>query len=76
MQHLPGVNADLIADTRHLVLQSIPALEPFSTDTLIHGDLHQWNLLVRADHLADLELVGIPHRITISTMDRLLLPHL
>ncbi len=41
----PGVDPALIADTRHLVLQSTPALEPFSTDTLIHGDLHFQNVL-------------------------------
>jgi aminoglycoside phosphotransferase len=39
------VDQGLIADARHLVLASTPALDPFSTDTLIHGDLHFQNVL-------------------------------
>lgn len=41
----PGVDQGLIADTMHVVLASTPALEPFSTTTLIHGDLHFQNVL-------------------------------
>jgi hygromycin-B 7''-O-kinase len=45
VQFRPGVDAALIADARHLVLQSTAALEPFSTATLVHGDLHFQNVL-------------------------------
>lgn len=41
----PEVDQGLIADTRHVVLASTPALEPFSDATLIHGDLHFQNVL-------------------------------
>jgi aminoglycoside phosphotransferase (APT) family kinase protein len=40
-----GVSTALIADARHIVLNSTGALEPFSTATLIHGDLHFQNVL-------------------------------
>ena len=40
-----GVSTDVIADVRHLVLAATAALEPYSTATLIHGDLHFQNVL-------------------------------
>ncbi len=44
-QHRTGVDQALVADARHLVLESTPALEPFSTHTLVHGDVHFQNVL-------------------------------
>jgi hygromycin-B 7''-O-kinase len=40
-----GVSKAVLADARHLVLTGTSALEPFSTTTLIHGDLHFQNVL-------------------------------
>jgi aminoglycoside phosphotransferase (APT) family kinase protein len=40
-----GVDTRLIADARHLVLETEAALDPFPTTTLIHGDLHFQNVL-------------------------------
>ncbi|WP_208029627.1 phosphotransferase family protein [Rhabdothermincola sediminis] len=45
LEQARGVDRGLIADTRHLVLASTPALEPYTTDTLVHGDLHFQNVL-------------------------------
>lgn len=39
------VDRGLIADTRHVVLQSTAALDSYPTSTLIHGDLHFQNIL-------------------------------
>lgn len=39
------IDRGLIADTRHLVLASTPALDSYPTSTLIHGDLHFQNIL-------------------------------
>jgi hygromycin-B 7''-O-kinase len=41
----PSVDHGLLRDARHVVLQSTAALEPFTTSTLIHGDLHFQNIL-------------------------------
>jgi aminoglycoside phosphotransferase (APT) family kinase protein len=40
-----GVSAALLADVRHIVVSTTAALEPFTTNTLIHGDLHFQNVL-------------------------------
>lgn len=40
-----GLDTGLLADTRHLVLASTAALEPYPTDHLVHGDLHLQNVL-------------------------------
>lgn len=45
VQDRPGIDRGLIADARHLVVASTPALEPFGTTTLIHGDLHFQNII-------------------------------
>lgn len=54
----------LIADARHLVLQSSAVLTPFGTDHLIHGDLHLGNVLWqdgRVTGMLDLEFArGAP----------------
>jgi aminoglycoside phosphotransferase (APT) family kinase protein len=59
---LPG--AALIADARHLVLQSSAVLTPFGTEHLIHGDLHLGNVLWqdgRVTGMLDLEFArGAP----------------
>jgi hygromycin-B 7''-O-kinase len=41
----PDVDHGLMQDARHVVLQSTLALEPYSTSTLVHGDLHFQNVL-------------------------------
>jgi hygromycin-B 7''-O-kinase len=60
---LPG-GPGLIADARHLVLQSSAVLTPFGTEHLIHGDLHLGNVLWqdgRVTGLLDLEFArGAP----------------
>ena len=40
-----GVNTGVLADARHIVLNSTGALEPYSATHLIHGDLHFQNVL-------------------------------
>lgn len=40
-----GVSTALLADVRHLVVATTAALDPFPTNTLIHGDLHFQNVL-------------------------------
>jgi hypothetical protein len=40
-----GVSTGVIADARHIVLNSTAALEPYSSATLVHGDLHFQNVL-------------------------------
>jgi hygromycin-B 7''-O-kinase len=41
----PSVDRGLMRDARQLVLASTLALEPYSTDGLIHGDLHFQNVV-------------------------------
>lgn len=45
LEHAPGVDQGLMQDARHLVLESTLALEPYTTSTLIHGDLHFQNVI-------------------------------
>jgi aminoglycoside phosphotransferase (APT) family kinase protein len=45
LENTDCVDRGVIADIRHIVLASTPALEPFTTSTLIHGDLHFQNVL-------------------------------
>jgi aminoglycoside phosphotransferase (APT) family kinase protein len=40
-----GVDVRVIADARILVHESLSALDPFPTSTLVHGDLHFQNVL-------------------------------
>ena len=44
-QHLAHVDAGVMIETRNLVLDTTPALEPFNAPTLVHGDMHFDNAL-------------------------------